>query len=66
MRVDVLSTPGIKAWATMPTTDSSRLDKINGAEAPMPTVVREPAQSRTSTGNGCRAKDRRKNGTEKV
>lgn len=62
MRVDVLTTPGLKAWATMPATESSRLNKISGAESNGLSDY-----SRTNTGNGCRAKDRHiKRGDEKV
>lgn len=63
MRVDVLTAPGIKSWATMPATESSRLDKISGAEA---NGVSDTTLSRTNNGNGCRAKDRRRFGVEKV
>ncbi|XP_060588681.1 dual specificity protein kinase CLK2-like isoform X1 [Ruditapes philippinarum] len=54
MRVDVLTTPGLKAWATMPATETSRLNKISGAES---NGVSD--YSRTNNGNnGCRPKDR--------
>lgn len=65
MRVDVLSTPGIKAWAsTMPATDSSRHNKLNGAEANG--LSDSFASSRNNTGNGCRVKDRCKLGSEQA
>lgn len=65
MRVDVLSTAGIRAWGDMPATESDTGREKNGAENGVGSETGSKPRSSGAT-NGARVKDRARLGLEKV